>query len=351
MRVAIDCRKITDFGIGTYIRGLLGELARMSGDDEYIAVIPRRALHLVPEPFRPVVVDAPNYRIRELFAVARAIERAGADVFHAPHINVPLTVTPSLATLHDVIPFHFVPRWRPTYAYISLMARRAVRKCATILTVSEASKQALIETLRCPPEKIVVTPNGIDEIFFLPGPRNESYGRYLLYAGNDFPHKNVNGVLDAFELLRRSDPSLRLVITGASFRSLGGREGVERTGFVTIDELAALYRGAQAVLLPSFEEGFGLPALEAMATGSPVVASSIPALLEVTGDAALHADPHSPESIAAAVERILRDGALRDELRRRGPLQARRFTWRRCAELTRRAYEDVYRSARPSARW
>ncbi|HJQ36093.1 MAG TPA: glycosyltransferase family 1 protein [Thermoanaerobaculia bacterium] len=351
MRVAIDCRKLTDFGIGTYIRGLIGELARMDGADETIAVVRKRDVGLVPAPIQTLVVDAANYRPREMWVVARAIERAGCDVFHAAHVNVPLTNVPTLSTIHDLIPFYFLAPYRPAYWYITLMTKRAARKSAIVLTVSEASKQDLVETLRLPPEKVVVTPNGIDEIFFQPGSRNESYGRYILYAGNDYPHKNVGGVLGAFELLRRGDPSLRLVITGAAFRSLEGRDGVVRTGFVTIEELAALYRGAQAVLLPSFLEGFGLPALEAMATGTPVVTSSIPALLEVTGDAALHADPHSPEAIAAAVERILRDGALREELRHRGPEQARRFTWRRCAELTRQAYVDVYRTARPSTRW
>lgn len=351
MRVAIDCRKLADFGIGTYIRGLTAELARIANGEEYVAVVLPRDVPLVPPPMQPLVVDALNYRPKELWAVARAIERAGCDVFHSAHINVPLTKLPTLATIHDVIPFHFLPLYRPEYWYTTMMTRRAARKSAIVLTVSEASKQALVETLRCPPEKIVVTPNGIDEIFFRPGPRTESYGRYVLYAGNDFPHKNVQGVLAAFELLRKNDPELRLVITGAKFRSLHGREGVQFTGFVTIEDLAALYRGAQVVLLPSFEEGFGLPALEAMAAGTPVVVSNIPALLEVTGEAALHADPHSAESIAAAVERILRDDALRAELRRRGPEQARRFTWRRCAELTRRAYEAVYRTARPSRRW
>ncbi|HUP59003.1 MAG TPA: glycosyltransferase family 1 protein [Thermoanaerobaculia bacterium] len=351
MRVAIDCRKLADFGIGTYIRGLIGELARIGGGEEYIAVVPSRAVHLVPEPMRPLIVDAPNYRLRELWVVARAIERAGADVFHAPHINIPLTDRPTIATLHDVIPLHVLPRWRPEYWYASLMTNRAARKSAVVLTVSEASKRALVETIGCPAEKIVVTPNGVEEIFFDPGPRNESYGDYVLYAGNDKPHKNLRGVLAAFELLRRDRPSLQLVVAGVNVRSLRGRAGVHLTGFVSLDELMALYRGARVALLPSFEEGFGLPALEAMAAGTPAVVSATPALLEVTGDAALHVDPSSPEDIAAGVDRILCDAALDEDLRRRGPMQARKFTWRRCAEMTRRVYEDVYRSARSGTRW
>jgi glycosyltransferase involved in cell wall biosynthesis len=350
VRIAIDCRKLADFGIGTYIRGLLGVLARSGGD--YLAVVPRRAAPLVPPPIQPLIVDAPNYRLRELWQVARAVERAGADVLHAPHINVPLTRLPVIVTLHDVIPFHVLRHWRPEYAYTALMTRRAVRKSAAVLTVSEASRQAIIETLGCPPEKLFVTPNGVDELFFAQDPAETSLGRYVVFAGNDKPHKNLDGVLAALAILRRRHPDLRLVVTGAAFRKLRGRDDVVLTGFVPLERLAAIYRGAAAVLMPSFEEGFGLPAVEAMAAGAPVVVSATPALLEVTGDAALHVDPHDPAAIAGAVERIVGDAALRGELQRRGPAQARQFTWQRCADLTRAVYERVYRAApRRNTRW
>ncbi|MGZ8851502.1 MAG: glycosyltransferase, partial [Thermoanaerobaculia bacterium] len=141
MRVAIDCRKITDFGIGTYIRGLITELAVLDTVNDYVAFIPSRARNMLPARFEPVIVNAPNYRLRELIVVGRAIARARADVFHAPHINVPLTSAPTVVTLHDVIPFHFLSRVRPEWWYTSIMTRRAAHKSVAVLTVSESSKR------------------------------------------------------------------------------------------------------------------------------------------------------------------------------------------------------------------
>ncbi|HEX6975461.1 MAG TPA: glycosyltransferase family 1 protein, partial [Vicinamibacterales bacterium] len=182
---------------------------------------------------------------------------------------------------------------------------------------------------------------GIDDVFFGSGSAASDLGRYFLFVGNDKPHKNVPRLVEAFREVRRRDESLRLVMVGAAFERFAEVPGVITTGFVSVERLAAIYRGAIALVMPSLEEGFGLPVAEAMACGTPVIASDIPSLREVTGGAALHADARSVAELASAMEEILGDVTLRQELAELGPKRAHAFTWKRCAELTRDAYRRL----------
>jgi glycosyltransferase involved in cell wall biosynthesis len=318
MRIGIDARKLSDYGIGTYIRGLLGALAA-TGEDELVAFAPAGVA--LPEGVEHVAVDAPHYSLRELVAVGRAADRAHLDLFHAPHYVVPFTRVPVVVTIHDLIHLTQPPANPLAPFYARAMLGRAVRKARRVLTVSEASKRAIVERLLVAPEDVAVTPNGIDARFFEEGPWAE--GRYFLFVGNDKPHKNL-GVLR--EAAARVDGA-RLVVAGGA-------------NFVGDDELLALYRGAVALVMPSAEEGFGLPAAEAMACGTPVITSRDAALVEVTGDAALHADAE-PRALAAAMRRLLDDDELRRAMSLRGRERAKMMTWKRCAELTRAAYRDA----------
>jgi glycosyltransferase involved in cell wall biosynthesis len=317
MRIGIDARKISDYGIGTYIRGLLGALAA-TGEDELIAFAP--AGTALPDGVAHVAVDAPHYSLRELVAVGRAADRAHLDLFHAPHYVVPFTRVPVVVTIHDLIHLTWPPRNPLAPFYARAMLGRAVRKARRVLTVSEASKRAIVETLLVSPDNVVVTPNGIDERFFASGPYPLSAIRYFLFVGNDKPHKNLAVLKDAVARLR----GVRLVVAGSA-------------NFVSDDELAALYRGAIALVMPSAEEGFGLPAAEAMACGTAVITSRAAALVEITGDAALHVDAE-PRALAAAMQRLVDDDELRRALSIRGRERARTMTWTRCAELTRAAF-------------
>jgi glycosyltransferase involved in cell wall biosynthesis len=333
MRVGIDARKIADFGIGTYIRGLLQALVAAGGDDDYVAFAPERLAHLVPIGVEHVVVDAPHYSIRELVAVGRAVDGAGIDLVHAPHYVVPFTRLPFVVTIHDLIHLrHPNPLAR---MYARQMIGRAVRKSRRVLTVSEAVKRDIVATFGCPDDHVVVTPNGVGAPF-LPGGR-VAEGRYFLYVGNDKPHKNVDVLVDVLGHALARAGGASLVLTGAPFERFRSREGVIVTGFVDDDQLAALYRGAIALVMPSREEGFGLPALEAMACGCATITSNAPALVEITGDAALHVEPNVA-ALAEAMTRIASDEALRQTLGRRGVERARTFTWTRCADLTRGVY-------------
>lgn len=336
MRIGIDARKIADFGIGTYIRGVLAGLAECRGDEEYVVFAPAAARAQIPAVFEQVVVEAPHYSIRELVVIGRAARRAGIDLLHAPHYVVPLTRRPVVVTIHDLIHLHQRHRNPLAAVYARTMLGRAVRRSVRILTVTQAVKNEIVQTFGCPPSKISVTPNGIDEVFRAAAP-NPHPSPYFLYAGNDKPHKNVGRLVEAFALLRESRSDLTLVLAGAAFERYQAHPGIITPGFVAEGELAALYRGALALVQPSREEGFGLPAAEAMASGTAVITSKAAALVEITGDAALHVDGESSEALAEAMLRVAESDALRVSMGRRGIDRARAFTWMRCADLTRRA--------------
>jgi glycosyltransferase involved in cell wall biosynthesis len=328
MRIGFDARKIADFGIGTYIRGLLQALAA-DRSDTYIAFAPERLGHLIPTGVEHIVVDAPHYSIRELIILGRAIDRAHLDLFHAPHYVVPFTRVPFVVTVHDLI--HLRNPNPLARIYARQMIGRAVRRSRRVLTVSEAVKREIVSTFGCAEEHVLVTPNGVGAPFSEHGPAAE--GHYFLYVGNDKPHKNVDVLVDAFSRIDGAS----LLLTGGAFEQFKSRERVVITGFVDDAKLASLYRGAIALAMPSREEGFGLPALEAMASGCAVITSNTAALVEITGDAALHVEP-DPASLAEAMTRIASDESLRATLASRGIARAKTFTWTRCAELTRAAY-------------
>ncbi|HEX6099039.1 MAG TPA: glycosyltransferase family 1 protein [Thermoanaerobaculia bacterium] len=335
MRIGIDCRKIADFGIGTYVRGLVRGLAQIGAPEKYLLFVPRALPDL---PFEQIVVDVPTYSLRELPLLGRAIARARLDLFHSPDLMLPWTSCPCVVTLHDVIRSHYPPRNPAARIYVAVMTPRALQKSVRVLTVTEAAKRAIVETFDCDAGKIAVTPNGVDEIFFADGPRAE--GRYFLFVGNDKPHKNVERLVESLRVFESSslrarrldDSTTRLLLVGAAFERFRDVPGVIAPGFVSVDELAALYRGATALVMPSLEEGFGLPVVEAMAAGTPVIASDIPALREVTGGHAFHVDPRSVDDLARAMRNVTREHV--DAARER----ARQFTWARCAELTREVY-------------
>lgn len=337
MRIGIDARKISDFGIGTYIRGLLGGLARCRGDEEYVVFAPESAHRLIPGAFEHVVVDAPHYSLSELVIVARAAKKAGIDLLHAPHYVVPVTSCPVVVTIHDLIHLHQKQRNPLAGIYARTMIGRAVRKSVRVLTVSRSVKNEIVSELGCDAARISVTPNGVDDRFRASGP-NPAPSPYFLFVGNDKPHKNVERLVEGLAEVRRRRPDVSLILVGAEFERYQAREGVITPGFVSDEELASLYRGALALVQPSIEEGFGLPAAEAMASGVAVITSMASALVEITGEAALHADAMSASSIAEAMLRIANDDALRVTLARRGIEKSRAMTWDRCADSTRRAY-------------
>ena len=367
MRVAIDARKLHDFGIGTYTRNLLRHLARIDRENEYVLLCQQPDLgigaQLGPN-FRTVLEPSPDCSIREQFHVPWVLHRERPDVFHAPHYVMPPAVRcRSIVTIHDCVHLMF-PQYLPNRAaslYVKASMWSAARRSRKILTVSEASKRDIIRFLNIPAEKVVVVYNAIDERFGV-APSDEAIARvreryqldhrFVLYVGNIKPHKNLVRLVEAFDRLRaRGFDDLTLLIIGDEISKLPAlrravhshklHKHVRFLGYLPDDTLAILYRLADVFVFPSLYEGFGLPPLEAMACGAPVVTSNVSSLPEVTGDAAVLVDPYDTASIADGVAKVLSDPTLRDEMRVKGIARAREFSWERSVSRTREIYQEV----------
>ena len=367
MRVAIDARKLHDFGIGTYIRNLLRHLARLDRQNEYVLLCHEGDMGVAAtlgDNFRTVLEPAANYSIGEQFHVPLVLMREKPDVFHAPHYVLPVAVrSRSVVTIHDCVHLMF-PQYLPNraaYAYARGAMWSAAKRSDRILTVSEASKRDILHFFNVPPDKIVVVYNAIDERFWVE-PAAEDIARvrerfqldhgFVLYAGTIKPHKNLVRLIEAFAELRKGEfEELKLLIIGDEISKLPAlrravhshklHKHVRFLGFLPDDTLAALYRLAAVFVFPSLYEGFGLPPLEAMASGTPVVTSNVSSLPEVAGDAAVLVDPYDVESIVTGVRRVLTDPALAADLRRKGLVRARDFSWERSVARTHEIYRLV----------
>ena len=367
MRIAIDARKLHDYGIGTYVRNLVRALARQDTDDTYVLLCPRRDVDFV-ESLGPRFValeeSSANYSVREQISVPLSLWRGRVDLFHAPHYVVsPLTLCPFVVTIHDCIHLRF-PQYLPNRVapvYARTMMSSAARRARRVLTVSQASKQDILHFLKIPAEKIEVIYNGLDERL-AKAPSADEVSRvqqrfqltspFVLYTGNIKPHKNVDRLIHAFSLLRkRGMTEAKLLIIGdeiskyPNLRRLVHRyqlhQHVRFLGFVPDATLAVLYRLASVFVFPSLYEGFGLPPLEAMAAGAPVITSNVSSLPEVVGDAALLINPLDENAIADAMCRVLGDAALRTELVRRGHERVKAFSWERAAARTYQVYAEL----------
>ncbi|HEX5473020.1 MAG TPA: glycosyltransferase family 1 protein [Vicinamibacterales bacterium] len=370
MRIAIDARKLRDYGIGTYVRNLLRQLARIDRASEYVLLCQQQDCQMAAElgeNFRAVPESSPAYSIREQFRVPLDVRRERANLFHAPHYVLPaLTPCRSVVTIHDCIHLRF-PQYLPNrlgYAYARTSLWMATHRAARVLTVSQASKRDILRYFKVPESRIDVIYNAIDARFW-EEPSAEDMERvrqryrldapFILYAGNIKPHKNLERLIEAFQLLRPALPGafkgVQLLIIGDEISKYATlRRAVHRYklhkyvrffGFVPDQTLAALYRLADAFVFPSLYEGFGLPPLEAMASGTPVITSNVSSLPEVVGDAALLIDPYEPQAIADAIARVLSDTALRADLRARGLERARAFSWERSIRRVREIYDEV----------
>lgn len=363
--IGIDARKLADFGIGTYVRGLLGGLARLPFEARFVLFAGRAALDAglppLDERFRVVPSDVPGYSLRELAALGGALRAPGLglDLFHATHYVLPFGLPcPAVVTVHDLIHLRRPEQLSNRLAglYARAMLARAARRARRLLTVSRATADDLVSILGADPGRIEVIPNGVDPAFFAdPGPAGirAALGPlgleppYLLFLGNPKPHKNVGRLLAAFArldpvatpplVLAGARPAERAALAEEVRRAgLGGR--VVCLGHLPAGALPALYRGAALFLFPSLAEGFGLPVLEAMAAGTPVVASAIPALRELAGGCAELVDPLSEAAIAEGIARLLGDGERRAELSARARERARQFDWEATARRTAATY-------------
>ena len=322
-------------GDETYVRNLLRELALLAPAAEIrLAALTRRP-DLVPEGVEPVEVRARSQIVRMALTLPRILRRLRADLVHTQYALPPRLPCPGVVTVHD-LSFEREPELfsRKDRLVFRRAVPRAVRGAARVLTVSERTKRDLIELYGVAPERVVVTPNGIDPAFH-PSPSDTvSQSPYVLSVGAIQARKNQLAALGA-----ATAAGLPLIVVGPAKDAALAEElrirGARLEGHVEIERLAELYRGAACLVQASRFEGFGLPVLEAMASGTPVVAVREPALQEVAGSAAVFVDE---DGLADGIRQALRET---ERLSAAGLERARAFSWRATAERTLAVYREI----------
>ncbi len=319
-------------GIGRYVREILREWRSIPERVVVTLIVPEWHTWTVRRRYLREVDDLP-YRI-----VSRAMHRfAGLDVLWFPWNGCSWTnfSSPAVATLHDATNFvisGYAPETEPIF-------RAAVRYCKHLITVSEFSRQELIRVLHIPPDRITAIPNGV-RFWGTDGARSrldtEPFKPYVLFVGMSEKRKGIEVLLRAMERVQTHRADVSLVLAGARGDAIDGNESIRlrELGWIDDPTLASLYRDAAVFVFPSRYEGFGLPALEAMIHGTPVVTTSNTAIPEAAGDAALYIPVDDDGALATAILRILDDPAFAAELRARGLRRAAEMTWTKTALAT-----------------
>jgi glycosyltransferase involved in cell wall biosynthesis len=355
VRIAFDVSPLSHppLGIGNYIRGSLSGLVEaVGGRHEIVAFAPTslRGPGRIREALAGIDVELRTWPLPASHAMRTLWSRAGRpsaerilgdfDVLHfTDWMYPPQSRGVRATTIHDLVPLHH-PEWC-TARTVSMHSRKfvnAARTCDLVFVNSAYTGEDVERTLGVPAERIHVAHPGVRQPFGLDGDAADLGAPYVLTVATLEPRKNLETLLEAHRLLGRN---VLLAVVGAEGwgeQPLLDQPRVQRLGFVSDDELARLYRGAAAAVYPSRFEGFGIPIVEAMACGCPVVASSHPSLDEASGEAAVRADPDDAAAIAAAIEDAI---ARRDELAALGLDHASRFTWRANGEVFLRAFEEA----------
>jgi len=357
VRIVVDASPLAlpRTGIGNYVRGMLAGLAAEAGREHEVVAFAavgfpgRRRIEasLAALPLERRLVVLPYARgLRSLWSRAGRppVEwLAGRlDVFHFSDWMYPAQRSGLRATtIHDLVPLRF-PEWtaRQTRRMHGAKYENARRTCRLIVANSEFTARDVVERLGVTEERVRVAYPGVDPLFGPGGERAVRERPYVLTVSTFEPRKNLGTLVEAFRLLRTRRPELELLVVGAGHAELPV-PGVVWAGFVPNEQLARLYRGAAAFAYPSRFEGFGIPVVEALASGVPAVVSAHPSLDEAAGGAALRADPESPEAWADALESALETG---DGTRAGGIEHAARFTWEACGRAVLHAYLDLYPS-------
>jgi glycosyltransferase involved in cell wall biosynthesis len=367
--VGIDARKLRDFGIGSYIRNLLEAISRQPESERYrFRVYARRSDREVmpdlPQNFQIVEDESPGYSLAELTRFAFRLYRDRLDLFHATHYVLPPLRGRAVVTIHDIIHLLY-PQLLPNrlaLVYARVMIRRALSRADRIITVSYNSKRDLVDYFGITPGRVDVIYNGVSRRFRPDIPAEErervakKYGLrtpYLLFLGGERPHKNAQNVIRAFAEARRSRPDLPHVLAlagpiprntariDALIGALDLGSSIARPGLIEEDDLPGLFAGADVLLYPTLYEGFGMPVVEAMASGTPVLTSSTSALQEIAGGYSFLVDPLDVDAIARGIVALTTDPKIRSDYVELGRKRALDFSWHKAAERTLEVYAEA----------
>ncbi len=382
VKIAIDIRRMTEFGVGTYIRNVVRTLGRLDRQNKYLLIgSPTKVEEIgtLPPNFHAVPLLASDRSLQGYREFRSALQRLNCDLVHIPNLfSVPrMLPCPYVMTVHDMLEHMSRAReqsgfWR---SFHFQMTKRVLAGAARIFAVSNFTCNEIEKLFEIPSDRVEVVYNAIDERFLhghATAPERDLIARryqvtypFLLYAGRVSPHKNVVRMIEAFSALKtelerdQAYPDLKLIIIGddlsgnPDLRRTVVRSGVQHDvrflGFVPIEVLRIFYDEAKIFVFPSLYEGFGLPPLEAMAHGTPVVTSNVSSLPEVVGNAAVLVNPENVFEIMRALHRVLMDRPLRDRMKERGYQQAAKFSWETSVRRILEAYGQIAHGGRPNA--
>ncbi len=368
MRVALDLRLAFHRrgGVATYAARLLEALSRVEPASTFIEVRDRRdpsRTDGLPN-VRTLHVVTPAHFRSERWSLPIELLRARADLFHATDFVAPLpSPTPTVVTIHDLTFLRRPELVTPGAARYYSQVPRSVRRARAVIAVSATTGHDVVTMLGVPQDRVHVVPLAADPLFrpvddeVLLRAARDRFGlpdRFVLFVGTREPRKNLGALLDACTEVRDGGGRVPLVLVGEEGwlsddleRRARTQENVTILGPVSADDLVAIYNLATVLALPSLDEGFGLPVIEAMACGTPVVCADRGALPEVAGGAALLVDPHDVGGIAAALTSVMEDAPLHDRMRRRGLARSATFGWDRTAKETAAVYRSVLKEGHP----
>ncbi|HEX4784227.1 MAG TPA: glycosyltransferase family 1 protein [Candidatus Sulfotelmatobacter sp.] len=374
VKIAIDIRRMTEFGVGTYIRNVVRALDRLDHENTYFLIgSPAKVeeIGVLRANFHTIPLLAPERSVQGYREFRSSLKRLDCDLVHIPNLfSVPRALPcPYVMTVHDMLEHMSRAReqsglWRSLYFQ---MTKRVLAGAARIFAVSNFTRNEIEKLFEIPAERIEVVYNAIDERFLhghantadrdLIARRYQVTYPFLLYAGRISPHKNVVRMIEAFSALKtelerdQAYPDLKLIIIGddlsgnPDLRRTVVRSGVQNDvrflGFIPIEVLRIFYDEAKVFVFPSLYEGFGLPPLEAMVHGTPVVTSNVSSLPEVVGNAAVLVNPENVFEIMRALHRVLMDQSLRNRMKERGYQQAAKFSWEKSVRRILEAYVQV----------
>jgi len=372
MRIGIDARMYgaeSTTGIGVYIENLVNQLFKIDSRNEYFLLLTQEAFSKFNPPnsrIKKIKVDCRWYSWSEQIQLPRILKKLNLDLVHFPHFNVPIFYRGDyVVSIHDITP-KFFPGPRVKSSFIrqlgyQLVFRRGIKKAKKILTVSEHTKNNLIKYFSVDAGKIKVTYPGVDEKFKPVESeelieeielKNKITKPFIFYVGVWRDHKNLPGLVKAFEILKseyhldyqlvlagRPDsryPEIQQAINHCPFK-----DDIVLPGFVSEKDLPIFYSAAELFVLPSFCEGFGLVAVESLACGTPVAGSNTTSLPEVLADAAVYFDPYIPAAIAQAINSVLTNPDFYQQLVKKGKSLTQKYSWLTCAQTTLAIYQSI----------
>ncbi|OGE64908.1 hypothetical protein A3I48_03360 [Candidatus Daviesbacteria bacterium RIFCSPLOWO2_02_FULL_36_7] len=361
MKIVIDARMYGESGIGRYIRNLIFNLGKFDSKNQYFILLLKKDLHRFKysENFHEIAADFRWYGVGEQIKLLGLFKELKPDLVHFPHFNVPVFYKGQyVVTIHDLIHQHFSMQRSTTlnplaYSFKRLsykvVFRNAVNKACKIIVPSNFVKDQLIAEWKINTEKIIVTPEAVDQTILNLSQKTLKQANikkpYIFYIGNAHPHKNVDGLIENFLKLKEKYTDLRLVLSGQDhyfwqrIKSQFQHKDIIFTGQISDEELVSLYRSAECFVMPSLEEGFGIPILEAMACCCPVVASKAGALPEVGGDAAIYFDPGDRGDMCEKIDMVLKLEETRKTLIAKGLKRYKEFSWEKLTRQTLEVYE------------